>query len=224
MTDKNLANSLSDDDFLKISQMEPQVGLLPKSVFDSATEATMAPHSGATPDSVPASKGVDEHPIITDDEELEPQPSSNVEDDYFDDDEEFLRGDDTVVHENYDIALFKQDENVVSWEIVNFYKDGGSPRSKNALRNDPPIMKISSSSGDTAEFLVTKEFSKSLGVILSDVNKAYYGISPSRKSEPLTQAGIKNKFRNLGRWMLAHKFKTAVAVVVAALLVTSLLS
>jgi hypothetical protein len=224
MTDKNVENSLSEEDFLEISTMEPKARIMAPLKNASHDETVVNTRSETAPDSLPVSKREDEHPMDPEDQELEPQPIDEVSSDYFEDDEEFLRGDDITVHENFDLALFKQDENVVSWEIINFYKDGTTPRGKMALRNDPPIMKISSSSGDTAEFLVTKEFSKSLGSILQNVNKAYYGISPRKKSEPITQTEIKNKFRSLGRWMLDHKIKTAVAVVVAALLVTALLT
>lgn len=224
MTDKKANESLSEKDFLEISTMNPEVRVIEFTDSEHLEANEVEPHSETVPDSLPVVKSDDEHPMVVEKDELEPQPSSVVSDSYFEDDEEFLRGDDLVVHENADIALFKQDENVVSWEIVNFYKDGEAPRGKLSLRNDPPIMKISSSSGDTAEFLVTKEFSRSLGSILQDVNKAYYGISPSKRSNQITQDGIKNKFRDLGQWARNHKIKAAVAVVVAALLVTALLT
>jgi hypothetical protein len=224
MTDKNAENSLSEKDFLEISTMEPKLitPVPPKSYSNSGSVVESL--SETAPDSLAVSEPEDEHHMVPEDVELEPQPSAAVTSDYFDDDEEFLRGDDIIVHEENDLALFKQDENVVSWEIVNFYKDGLTPRGKMALRNDPPIMKISSSSGDTAEFLVTKDFSKSLGAVLQDVNKAYYGISPKKKSEKITQAGVKDKIRSIGHWMLDHKVKTAVAVVVAALLFAALIT
>lgn len=224
MTDKNAKNSLSEEDFREISRMEPQLRTVVSTSKNSNAESFVKARSEKAPDSLTVSKHEDEHHMDPNNAELEPQSNGAVASEYFEDDEEFLRGDDLIVHQENDIALFKQDENVVSWEIVNFYKDGNTPRGKMALRNDPPIMKISSSSGDTAEFLVTKEFSKSLGSVLQDLNKAYYGISPSKKSEKLTQEGVKNKIRSLGSWMLDHKVKTAVAVVVAVLLLTALLS
>jgi hypothetical protein len=222
MTDKNAENSLSEKDFLEISTMEPKLTNVKPGKSKVDSESVVDTRSETAPDSLAVSEPVDEHHMVAENEEPEPQPSAAVASDYFDDDEEFLRGDDITVHEESDLALFKQDENVVSWEIVNFYKEGMTPRGKMSLRNDPPIMKISSSSGDTAEFLVTKDFSKSLGSILQDVNKAYYGISPKKKTEKITQVGIKNKIRSAGQWMLEHKAKTAVAVVVAALLLTAL--
>jgi hypothetical protein len=224
MTEKKKDDSLSEEDFLEISANEPQLRDVTPADVKHPVENEVESRSETAPDSLPVTKHDDEHSMNQENEEIEPQPSSAVSDSYFEDDEEFLRGDDLVVHEAADIALFKQDENVVSWEIVNFYKDGNTPRGKMALRNDPPVMKISSSSGDTAEFLVTKEFSKSLGSILQDVNKAYYGVSPSKKSEKITQTGVKNKLRSLGQWALDNKLKAAVAVVVAALLVTALLT
>lgn len=222
MTDKNNENSLSEEDFLEISTMEPKLKNVTPTKNSVDSESVVETHSETAPDSLAASGAEDEHYMVTDDAEPEPQSNTAIAADYFDDDEEFLRGDDITVHAESGLALFKQDENVVSWEIVNFYKEGLTPRGKMALRNDPPIMKISSSSGDTAEFLVTKDFSKSLGSILQDVNKAYYGISPKKKTEKITQVGIKNNLRSVGQWMLEHKIKTAVAVVVAALLLTAL--
>lgn len=224
MTDNNAKNFLSDEDFQEISNREPKANLKPKIKSDTTLEDVVTPSLEPAPDSLPASIEVDEHTLVSDEDGLEPQLNSAIKNEYFNDDEEFLRGDDKIVHENFDIALFKQDENVVSWEIVNFYKDGLHPRGKTALRNDPPIMKISSSSGDTAEFLVTKEFSRSLGSVLQDVNRAYYGISPKKNSERLSQEVVKNKFSSVSQWMKDHKVKTAVAVVVLALLVTALFS
>lgn len=224
MTDKNTEKSLSEEEFLEISTMEPQFKNVEPVKKSVDSEVVVETRSETVPDSLAAPEPEDEHHMVLESTEPEPQPSAAVASDYFDDDEDFLRGDDITVHAESDLALFKQDENVVSWEIVNFYKDGLTPRGKMALRNDPPIMKISSSSGDTAEFLVTKDFSKSLGSILQDVNKAYYGITPKNKSEKITQVGIKNKLRSAGQWMLDHKAKTAVAVVVAALLLTALLT
>lgn len=224
MTDKNVEKSLSEEDFMEISTMEPKLNKATDKNKRVKPEPVVDTRSEAAPDSLTVSEPEHEHHMVTENIDPEPQPSAAISSDYFDDDEEFLRGDDITVHEGSDLSLFKQDENVVSWEIVNFYKDGMTPRGKMALRNDPPIMKISSSSGDTAEFLVTKDFSKSLGSVLQDVNKAYYGISPKKKTEKITQAGIKNKLRAAGHWMLDHKFKTAVAVVVAALLLTALLT
>lgn len=224
MEDKNIQESLSEKEFDEISSLEPKMSDTVKLVENESTDKVVSSRSETAPDGSTDTKRTYEHPVNEEIGELEPQMSSGTSDNYFDDDEEFLRGDDLVVHENSDIALFKQEDNVVSWEIVNFYKDDSTPRGKLALRNDPPIMKISSSSGDTAEFLVTKEFSKSLGKILEDVNRAYYGIAPTKKSEKLSQEVVKNKFRSLGQWIWDHKLKSAVAVVVTALLAIALLT
>lgn len=99
---------------------------------------------------------------------------------YFDDDEEFLKGDDTTIHEANDVAIFQQLENVVSWEIENYYKDDGKPRNRLSLRNDPPILKISNSSGENASFVISKEFSGSLSKLFSDIERSYYGVSEKR--------------------------------------------
>lgn len=223
MTKENTEKILSDEEFEEISSQEPVLreDLLVET--NHPNEDEVEPSQETVPDSLAASTEQVEHTLDSDNADLRPQ-YSNPSDSYFDDDEEFLMGDDKPIHENFDLSLFKQNENVISWEIVNFYKDGQTPRGKTALRSDPPIMKISSSSGDTAEFLVTKEFARSLSEILQDVNRAYYGISPKKNSKAVTQEGIKEKFQSLGQWMLDHKFKTAVAVVVVALLALALFS
>lgn len=213
---------LSDDDLREISEITTDITLNPKSDKDDLDPPALDANSTAATEDLTDEEPLDEQSHVQDNDDL--SPSSTAVDqsaDYFDDDEEFLKGDDKLIHSDPDIALFKQDEGVVSWELLNFYKENGKPRSKIGLRNDPPVMRISSSSGDTAEFLVTQQFAKSLSHILEDVNRAYFGVSPVKEHNSFSQVGVKNKIRSIGQWMRDHKFKSAVGFVVVGLLFVS---
>lgn len=116
--------------------------------------------------------------------------------DYFDDDEKMLNGDDKLVHESDDVAVFEQMENIISWEVENYYKDDGKPRNRFSLRNDPPVLKVSDSNGDSASFVITREFSGSLSKLLADIERSYYGVSEKRTHANSTSKDRLQDFTN----------------------------
>lgn len=101
-------------------------------------------------------------------------------DDYFDDDQ-FL-SEDSVLELSKDSALFQQHENVVSWHLDNFYKEDGTRRNKYSLVTDPPIFRIESPDGQSAEFLVTKNLALTLGELFSNVNRGFNGLDGKKSS------------------------------------------
>lgn len=158
-------------------------------------------------------------PQSTDDEDIDENDEEYISQDYFSDDEAFLAGDDKVVHTDTDLSLFKQNDGVVSWEIVNFYKDNGRPRSKFSLRNDPPLMIISSSSGVSAEFILTHNFAKSMAKSLEDVNRGYYGMGPA--SEKKDSSSFQTKIADVKEWILENKVKSAATAIVLGFMVVA---
>lgn len=205
--------ALTDDELNEIANSVPKMSAALPDEDMEVTEDVVEPVSTAAPDSSTVTKTPDDQSHQLETEELRSSVAAVRSNDYFDDDEEFLRGDDKPVHNDADIALFKQIDGVISWEIINFYKENGKPRSKYALKTDPPLIKISSSEGDTAEFLVTQNFAKSMGSMLNNVNRAYYGVSPEKEQKAFSQEGIKDKFSSLKQWVRFHKVKSTVAVV-----------
>lgn len=139
-------------------------------------------------------------------------------DSYLDDDEEFLLGDDSVIADKDVLGLFKQSDNVISYEVLNFYNENGKPRNRMSLRNDPPVLHISSSNGDTADFILTRNFTKNAAYMLKEVDKAYSGISP-QKNKKIDQEEIQGTFKKIVSWAKNNKVKSITLGALIALFV-----
>lgn len=123
------------------------------------------------------------------------------------DDEEFLKGDDEVLVAEQDSALLQQMENVVSWNLENFYGEDGKPRGKYSLRSNPPVFRIEASDGSAAEFVLSKNLALSLAEAFDTVKRGYYGVSPKKKGM-LTQEEAVSKPQEWRDWMVQHPVKT----------------
>lgn len=141
--------------------------------------------------------------------EVAETPIESNQDEYLDDDEAFLAGDDAVLVEKDALSIFKQSENVVSYELLNYYGENGKPRSRVSLRNDPPILHISSSDDKTVDFVLTQHFTKHMAQSLKEIDKSYSGI-PSKKKKELDQEEIENVFQRLVTWVKNNKVKTGI--------------
>lgn len=145
--------------------------------------------------------------LLVDDEDLEYLNSLvNVEND----------SNDVRIHGNSFINLFRQDENVLSVELENFYKnDEGDIRNQFSLLREPPVLKISSSDGSEASFALTKNFTEDLVNILKNVNSGYYGIQENNNFD-VSDKNIKNKIVSLKNYVLEHK---VVSLIILGLIV-----
>lgn len=137
---------------------------------------------------------------------------SNNED-YFDDAEVILdEENDAIVDESLRSALFQQDENLVSWSLENFYNEKGERRGKYSLLNNPPILRLEGSAGDRAEFVLTKELTRSLSKVLDVVDRGYYGVSAKVAKEDK-----KSKLTEIVEWCEEHPAKSGGALIVVIL-------
>lgn len=189
----------------------------------------------------PSATEVDDTPVdSTDesiDEELVDDDSSDIEhsddsvsndvDDeensYFEDDQEWLSGDDLTVHEDINMAIVKQSDTVVSWQVDNFYKENGEPRSARSLKNDPPIFTVGDSRGESVSFVVTKEFARQLESIMGDIHRGYFNVS-SKRAKELNQKGVKGSFEKIKQWVSDNKGKAVVlGLAVVAVLVAAII-
>ena len=136
---------------------------------------------------------------------------SSLDEDYFGDDERFLKSEDKLLSATPSAALIEQEANLVSWRLENFYDEDGKRRSRLSLRADPPIFRVESSDGAAAEFVLTKNLAVSLSETFDAVKRGYYGVDPKRKGS-LTQAEAKGKWASATAWMGAHPLKTGVLV------------
>lgn len=149
----------------------------------------------------------------------ETTPETDVVDDYFADDEKFL-SDDTELDLRKDLGIFKQDNAIVTWGITNLYDGSDDFRKKRNIRRDPPVLRISSSDGDEAQFILTKDFTKSLKNALGSVEKAYNGLSDSKGSST-SDAKLKEKFEEIKTWVSENKIKTGVIGLLIVFVVVS---
>lgn len=139
---------------------------------------------------------------------------------YFSDDDEFLRGDDSILHEELNMSIVQQSEAVVSWTVDNFYNKNGNPRKSTSLRNDPPILTIGDNSGNSASFVLSKEFAGQMESVMGDVYRGYFGVS-SKRSKSLNKTDD-SFFVKAQSWALENKVKAGllaafvVGVLVAA--------
>lgn len=160
-----------------------------------------------------------EDDVSEDDEGIIEEAASLPKSRYEQDDEEFV-GSDKVIHEEKNLAIVQQMDNVVSWEIVNFYKENGKVPNKFVMRNNPPIFKVASQDGAAAEFLVTKELALTLEKIFSDVGKAYYGIDPTTK-KAFSQKSLKEKTNGAVDWVKENPFKAVLGLLFLAFIFLS---
>lgn len=146
-------------------------------------------------------------------------------DGYFNDDEKFLKGDDLVIHDDIDLAIFQQSDNVLSWEVRKFLKENGRPRKRLSLRNDPPVFVIKTSDGKEVEFLITQELSKSLGQLFTNINKAYFGVDGTGPDEPLNLSKMKRMGTNFVNWVKINKIKAGLLFIfIAFMIITPIIS
>lgn len=183
---------------------------------------TEQPRDGVTPPEDTAAEPVLDADASREDMTVNPpepdvNPAAARSAEYFEDDEEFLEAIDHELVRTETMGIYQQDEQTVSWEILNFLKDNGKPRNRLQLRNDPPILHIASSDGQTADFLLTPDFVKGMTENLDHVEKAFYGIDTT--TEKLT---IQEKFANLGQWVSDHKGITILLGVVLLLFIIAI--
>lgn len=152
-----------------------------------------------------------------DDEKSVDLESSSLLSSYFDDDAAVLKYYDEAVHETTEMAIIKQDENIISWEVDNLFDENGQKRSKFALRNDPPVFKISSGAGDEAQFVVTKELARTMGKLFNDIHRAYHGIEPKEVRRERWD-DIEHLPKNIGEWFMRNKVKGTIFILLVILI------
>lgn len=166
------------------------------------------PEDLATPEEVAeaeATESLDEEVLVEDEGEDRLPPTEFEEDD-----EEYLSSD-KVIHQEKNLAIVQQMDNVVSWELVNLYKENGKVMNKYVLRGSPPVFKVSSTNGSVAEFMVTKELASTLEEVFGDVRKAYHGIDPTIKKNTFGQKTFKEKANSAVEWAQDNPVKALVA-------------
>ena len=100
-----------------------------------------------------------------------------------DDDELLLKAADSKLEETEAYGIFKQEEGVVSWTISNFLDPEGKQYGKRELRANPPVLTLESSTGDKADFVLSKDFAGSLATVIERVHFGFYGLDKKPKKK-----------------------------------------
>ncbi len=153
--------------------------------------------------------------------------TASIMDTYFDDDEEFLAGDDKVLTEEQDMALFKQSGKVVKWRVENLYRPNGEFRRGNLVRANPPVLIISDSDGNEVEFMITREFAASMRSVMGDAEIAHMSSTLPPWATPTRRPGADNTStwrERCTQWAKEHKVKATGLVLLAIYMVVSMVS
>lgn len=136
-------------------------------------------------------------------------------DDYFEDDEEFLKGDDSVLLSEIDNGILQQQEDVIGWELNNFYDESGKQRGRFALRSDPPTFRVrhkrSDGAEDVVEFVVSKQLAGEFEQVFKNVRGAYYGMTP-KETRKADQASFRSYVDNVTLEAKTHPVRFAILV------------
>ena len=153
--------------------------------------------------------------------------TASIVDTYFDDDEEFLAGDDKVLTEEQDMALFKQSGKVIKWRVENLYRPNGEFRRGNLVRANPPVLIISDSDGNEVEFTVTREFAASMRSVMGDAEIAHMSSTLPPWATPTRRPGVANTSTWKERcveWAKEHKVKATGLILLAIYMLVSMVS
>lgn len=153
--------------------------------------------------------------------------TASIVDTYFDDDEEFLAGDDKVLTEEQDMALFKQSGKVVKWRVENLYRPNGEFRRGNLVRANPPVLIISDSDGNEVEFTVTREFAASMRSVMGDAEIAHMSSTLPPWATPTRRPGVANTStwkERCAEWAKEHKVKATGLILLAIYMLASMVS
>lgn len=100
-------------------------------------------------------------------------------------------------------AIAKQFDKVVSWEIEGLYKDNDNLVNKFVLGRKPPILRVSSSTGEEVTLVLSKELAKTLNKALEASYKAYYGID-IRDTHSMSNIGLASRSKRFLKWVERH--------------------
>lgn len=106
------------------------------------------------------------------------------------------------------LGLFSQQDGVVRVGVGNFVDARGKPRSRRALRTDPPVLTVTASGGESISFALTEQLSIYLADQLTRVRRAYAGMSDPHAPK-----------RGVFRWVREHRVWSVVILVVVGVVV-----
>jgi len=87
---------------------------------------------------------------------------------------------DETIELSEDYGVFRQQDGLVAWTLQNFYREDGKIRSARELKADPPVLRIEDGTGESVDFTLTKEFTRTMIEMFDTVNLGIHGIKKNR--------------------------------------------
>lgn len=147
-----------------------------------------------------------------DEESLSPETDVPGDgEDFGDDDLAVLASHDEVVASAEAMTAVTQGEDFMLWNIEGLYDETtNKPHKARQLKRTPPVLHIENKRDDEmhfADFVLTREFTRTLEKGLRTTNRAYSGVSDS---EPWSKEGLRVRVEEFAGWMREHVVGTCV--------------
>lgn len=117
---------------------------------------------------------------------------------------------DFVISEEDDAAVIKQEEGLLTWQILGVYNDEGKTHRGIYLRENPPILLMESSQGEEVSIVLTRDLTRTLSTTFKDLNRAYHGHRRTRGES----RGILDGDTPV-EWFKKHPVRSGVTAVIA---------
>lgn len=152
---------------------------------------------------------------LDDAEALEDEEIISNSDEEEDDDLAVLESRDEIVASAEAMAAVTQGDDFMLWNIEGLYDEHTNrPFKSKHLKRNPPVLHIENQrDGETyfADFVLTREYTRTLAQGLRTTNRAYSGVTDA---SPFSAEGLKARFDEFILWVKEH----VVGVTIAGLL------
>ena len=109
------------------------------------------------------------------------------------------------------MGLVSQEDDMLAFSIEGVYKDDKQSKyiTGRKLKENPPVLKISSGTGEEVQFLLTKDFTRLLSKSLEEVNKAYSGYVYVKEKNNMT---LMEKIKNIPNKIKEKPFESLLTI------------
>jgi len=109
------------------------------------------------------------------------------------------------------MGIVSQEDDMLAFSIEGVYKDDKQSKyiTGRKLKENPPVLKISSGTGEEVQFLLTKDFTRLLSKSLEEVNKAYSGYVYVKEKNNMT---LMEKIKNIPNKIKEKPFESLLTI------------
>ena len=122
-----------------------------------------------------------------------------------------LLDNDKIEEESALMGIVSQEDDMLAFSIEGVYKDDKQSKyiTGRKLKENPPVLKISSGTGEEVQFLLTKDFTRLLSKSLKEVNKAYSGYVYVKEKNNMT---LMEKIKNIPNKIKEKPFESLLTI------------